>query len=91
MVTIAALAEKEELPLRGLDVHAEGVVGRRPDGRFGFTAIEQNVRLETDREHEDVARALVARAEDGCLVSASLDVPVATNVEVNARPTPRPA
>lgn len=83
-VTIAALAEHERLPLRDLDVSAEGVVGRRADGRFGFLRIEQHVRLETDEEHEVAARALVARAEAGCLVSVSLDLPVETTVDVRS-------
>jgi peroxiredoxin-like protein len=81
-VTIAALAERERLPLSGLDVRAEGVVGRRHDGRFGFLRIDQHVDLETDEAHEDAARALVARAEAGCLVSASLDLPVETTIDV---------
>lgn len=81
-VTIAALADHERLPLRGLDVRAEGVVGRRHDGRFGFLRIEQHVDLETDEAHEDAARALVAKAEAGCLVAASLDLPVETTIDV---------
>jgi len=87
-VTIAALAERERLPLRDLSIHAEGVVGRRHDGRFGFVRIEQAVELETDREQEAAARALVARAEEGCLVSASLDLPVLSTIHVR---TPTPA
>jgi organic hydroperoxide reductase OsmC/OhrA len=83
-VTIVALSEHERLPLRGLDVRAEGVVGRRDDGRLGFLRIEQRVRLETDNGHEDAARALVGKAEAGCLVSISLDLPVVTTVEVRA-------
>ena len=84
-VTIAALAEREQLPLRALDVRAEGVVGRRVDGRFGFVRLEQSVDLETDGEHEEAARALVAKAESGCLVSVSLDLPVETTVAVHVR------
>ena len=83
-VTIVALAERDQLPLRDLSVSAEGVVGRRPDGRFGFVRIEQTVELTTDAGHEDAARTLVAKAEDGCLVTVSLDVPVQTTVEVRA-------
>jgi len=83
-VTIAALAEHEQLPLRSLDVRAEGVVGRRADGRFGFVRIEQAVELETDAGHEDAARAIVEKAEEGCLVSVSLDLPVETAVDVRA-------
>lgn len=81
-VTIAALADGQQLPLRNLDVRAEGVVGRRPDGRFGFVKIEQAVDLETDTEHEDAARALIAKAEEGCLVSVSLALPIETTVHV---------
>ena len=87
-VTIAALAEREQLPVRGLSVQAEGVVGRRPDGRFGFVRIEQTVELKTDHGYEGTARALVAKAEDTCLVTVSLDLPVETAVEISA---PAPA
>ena len=87
-VTIVAMAERQQLPLRGLSVHADGVVGRRTDGRFGFVRIEQTVEVRTDPGYEDAARALVAEAEDGCLVTVSLDLPVETAVEVR---TPLPA
>jgi organic hydroperoxide reductase OsmC/OhrA len=90
-VTIAALAEHERLPLRELDVRAEGVVGRRADGRFGFLRIEQQVNLETDDGYEDAARALVAKAEAGCLVAVSLDLPVETSVDVRIPLAVRPA
>ena len=87
-VTIAALAEREQLPMRGLSIQAEGVVGRRPDGRFGFVRIEQTVALKTDHGYEGTARALVAKAEDNCLVTVSLDLPVETALEIS---TPLPA
>ena len=83
-VTVAALAEAQQLPLHNLDVHAEGLVGKRDDGRFGFTKIEQTVELETDSEQQDAARALVAKAEETCLVSVSLALPVETTVVVRA-------
>jgi organic hydroperoxide reductase OsmC/OhrA len=89
--TIAALAERATLPLRSLDVHAEGVVGRRADGRFGFIRIEQTVEVETEPGCEDAVRELVARAEEGCLVAVSLDLPVETAVEVRAPAEPAPA
>jgi organic hydroperoxide reductase OsmC/OhrA len=59
-----------------------GAVGRRADGRFGFVRIEQAVELETDDGHEAAARALVEKAEEGCLVAVSLDLPVETSVAV---------
>jgi peroxiredoxin-like protein len=82
-VTIAALAERAELPLRALEVRSDGVVGRRPDGRFGFVRIDQQVRVSTERGFEAIARRLVEEAEAGCLVSVSLDVPVETAVDVD--------
>lgn len=81
-VTIAALAERDQLPLHSLSVRAEGIVGRRPDGRFGFVRIEQTVELETEADLAGAARELVARAEEGCLVTVSLDLPVHTTVGV---------
>lgn len=83
-VTIAALAEQEAVPLRALSVRAEGVAGRRPDGRFGFVRIEQSVDLETETGYEDAASALAGRAERTCLVSVSLDLPVETTLHVKA-------
>ena len=88
-VTIVALAEREKLPVRGLSVHADGVVGRRPDGRFGFVRLKQTVELDTDPGYEDAARTVIARAEDGCLVTVSLDLLVETTVEIRA-PLPVP-
>lgn len=81
-VTIAALADQQGVLLANLDVRAEAVVGRRPDGRFGFSAIEQLVRVELDDDDEAGARALVAKAEETCLVAVSVDVPVTTTIEV---------
>jgi organic hydroperoxide reductase OsmC/OhrA len=83
-VTIASLAEHARLPLLGLAVRAEGVAGRRTDGRFGFVRIEQTVELSTETAWAEAARELVARAEESCLVSVSLDLPVETTVEVRA-------
>jgi organic hydroperoxide reductase OsmC/OhrA len=83
-VTIAALAERAQLPLAELSVRAEGVVGRREDGRFGFVRIEQTVELATEAASAEDARELVATAGRTCLVSVSLDLPVQTTVEVHA-------
>ena len=49
--------------------------------------IEQTVTLETEAGQEQAARALVAKAEDGCLVTVSLDLPVETTIDVRT-PTP---
>lgn len=81
-VTIAALAEREQLPLQELSVQAEGVAGSRPDGRFGFVRIEQTVGVSIDDEHEDAVRTVIAKAEETCLVAVSLALPVQTTIEM---------
>src|SRR5437763_15411419 len=67
-VGIVRFAESADVPLRSLDVSAEGVVGQRDDGRFGFTRLEQVVELVTEPGHEATARELIQRAEETCLV-----------------------
>jgi peroxiredoxin-like protein len=84
-VTVAALAERDGLTLHGLSVNAEGVVGRRPDGRFGFVRIVQTVLVDVEAKDEAAVAALVAKAEDTCLISVSLDLPVDTHVEIRPR------
>jgi organic hydroperoxide reductase OsmC/OhrA len=83
-VTIVALAERQGVALHGLDVRADGVVGRRDDGRFGFTAIEQTVDVTTGPEHEEAVRALVEKSEETCLVAVSLNIPVHSTVTVHS-------
>lgn len=82
-VTFTGLAERAGLGYAGLAIDADGVCGRREDGRFGFTRIE--LRLELESDDVDEARRLVAQAEENCLVSASLSLPVETAVEVRQR------
>ena len=84
-VTIAALAEREQLALHDLSVSAEGIVGHRPDGRFGFVRIEQTVRIDVDAADQQAALMAAAKAEEQCLVTASLDLPVETRIELRPR------
>lgn len=81
-VGIARLAAAAEVQLFDLSVLAEGTVTQRPDGRFGFTKIEQRVELEVAAGQETPAREIVARAEAACLVAASLDVTIDTTLVV---------
>jgi organic hydroperoxide reductase OsmC/OhrA len=81
-VTFTGLAERDGLAYAGLKVDGTGVCGKRDDGRFGFTRLELHLELETDPADEARARALAEKAEDTCLVSASLDLPVDTVVAV---------
>jgi organic hydroperoxide reductase OsmC/OhrA len=81
-VTFTGLAAKAGLTYSALCVDADGVCGRRADGRFGFTRILLRLQLITDRSQEEEARRLAEQAEQDCLVSASLDLPVETEIEV---------
>jgi organic hydroperoxide reductase OsmC/OhrA len=81
-VTLLAIAERRGLPIRELRVGAAGHVRQRHDARFGFAEIELQVFLVTDAGREDEARAAVEAAELGCLIAASLDVPVRVSLEL---------
>jgi organic hydroperoxide reductase OsmC/OhrA len=82
-VTFTGLAAKTGLTYTGLTIDADGVCGRRDDDRFGFTRILFTVKIETDDAAE--AHRLAEQAEENCLVSASLDLPVETVIEANPR------
>ena len=49
-VTLVAVAERRDLPLRSLHVSGTGHLTQRDDGRFGFVAIELTAAIRTD-EH----------------------------------------
>jgi uncharacterized OsmC-like protein len=85
-VTRQGIAERRGLPLFRLAVRGEGVVGRRDDGRFGFTRIELAVEIRTEPGNEELARQVAHEAEEGCLVAASLAVPLEATVEVEVEP-----
>jgi organic hydroperoxide reductase OsmC/OhrA len=81
----SGLAARDGLAYTGLTVDGDGVVGRRADGRFGFTRLQLRVELETDPSQAEHARELAEQAEQTCLVSVSLDLPVKTVIEVRRR------
>jgi lipoyl-dependent peroxiredoxin len=82
-VTFTGLAAKAGLACSKLQVDADGICGRRSDGRLGFTRILLTFKIETDDAAG--ARRLAEQAEGSCLVSASLDLPVETVIEVIRR------
>src|SRR6266496_1665582 len=86
-VTFTGLAARAGLSYTSLRVEGDGIAGTRSDGRFGFTRLLLRLDLETDPADEAQARALAEEAERTCLVSASLDLPVETLIEVR-RPSP---
>jgi organic hydroperoxide reductase OsmC/OhrA len=81
-VTFTGLAERAELRYAGLRVDADGVCGRRSDGRFGFTRIMLRLALQTDPADAEQARSLAEQAEASCLVTVSLDLPVELAIEI---------
>ena len=54
----------------------------RADGRFGFTRLLLRLEVETEAADTAEARRLAEEAEETCLVSVSLDLPVETVIEV---------
>jgi organic hydroperoxide reductase OsmC/OhrA len=81
-VTLLAVAERRDVPLRQLDVAGNGTVTQRADGRFGFTEVVLAVRLHTDPGREADAAACVEAAELGCLVAASVDFPIRVELDL---------
>ena len=84
-VTFTGLAARASLTYTSLTVDADGTAGQRPDGRFGFTRLVLRLDVETEPADADNARRLADKAEQTCLVSASLNLPVETVIEVGHR------
>lgn len=84
-VTFTGLAGRAGLNYTSLKVDGDGVAGRRSDGRFGFTRLHLRLEVETDPSEEVRTRVLGHEAEQNCLVSASLDLPVETTIVVRHR------
>jgi organic hydroperoxide reductase OsmC/OhrA len=85
-VTFTGLAARTGLVYTKLTVDGDGVAGMRSDGRFGFTHLLLRLEIETGETQE--ARQLAEKAEATCLVSASLNLPVETLIEVRRPSTP---
>jgi organic hydroperoxide reductase OsmC/OhrA len=83
-LTLAAVAEKRQIPLLDVSIGATGHMGRRRDGRLGFTVIELDVVVETSAEAEKALRAAAKLAQEHCLIGQALDVPVHVALEVTA-------
>ena len=84
-VTLLAIAESRRMQLLDLSVDGTGHVERRADGRFGFIAIELEVRLAVTPEEAETAERVARYAKDACLISLALSTPVDVHVHVEAR------
>lgn len=80
-VTFTGLAARAGVAYSGLTVEADGVAGMREDGRFGFTRLV--LRLLVVGDEDGKLRQLAERAEESCLVSASLALPVDVEIDVS--------
>jgi organic hydroperoxide reductase OsmC/OhrA len=81
-VTFTGLAERAGLAFDDLTVDGDGVAGRREDGRFGFTRLLLELHVAVDPGDVALARELAEKADETCLVSVSLDLPVETRFDV---------
>ena len=81
-ITLAGIAEQRGLPLHGLNVSGDGVVGMRDDGQFGFTRMRFRVAVKTDAGQEELACEVARKAEEDCLVAVSVDLSIELEVEV---------
>lgn len=86
-VTLVAVLEQRDLPLRDLNVTGTGHVTARDDGRFGFVAIELTATVGTDGPSVEAVRHAAKYAERACMVTLALDVPVHIDVVVEPVPT----
>jgi organic hydroperoxide reductase OsmC/OhrA len=83
-LTLAAVAERREAPLLDAVVTATGHMSRRDDGRFGFTVIEIDALLETIPGGDQAVASAATAAEQLCLITQALDVPVHVGVDVKS-------
>jgi peroxiredoxin-like protein len=83
-VTLVAVASRANVPLRDLAISAEGAAGRDNREPFGFKGIRLDVTMATEPGREDDLRQAAGRAEDACIVSAALQIPVRLELTVSA-------
>lgn len=92
-LTLAAIAERRDVPLHTVEVAATGHVERAAGGGYGFTVIELDVELATDFGRELEAEEVARLAKRYCVVGRALEVPVHVTVEVRtlSQPSRSPA
>jgi organic hydroperoxide reductase OsmC/OhrA len=81
-VTLLAVAEQKGIDLHDLDVEGIGHLELRPNGRFGFIAIELVTTLHVDLESREPAERAARHAKDVCIVGSALDTPVDLELHV---------
>lgn len=80
--TLRSVAQKVQLPFTALSVDAIGTVDRR-NGRVRFTSIDLHGRIVLGEGGDPaLARRVLEKSEQACLISASLSTPVRLEIEV---------
>lgn len=85
-VTFVAIAERVPVAFDALRVDGVGHVERRADGRVGFVAIELDVHAEVPAREVHDTEIAARRAQELCIVSLALDVPLQVELEVVPSP-----
>jgi organic hydroperoxide reductase OsmC/OhrA len=83
-VTFTGLAQRSELTFTTLTVDADGVAGKREDGRFGFTRLALELHVEVDPADRELARELAQKSKETCLVTVSFDLPTDAVIDVRS-------
>lgn len=83
-VTFTGIAKRHQLAFSELEIRGDGVAGQRHGGRFGFTRVELQFRLEVGPDDVAEAERLARLAEETCLVSASFALPVGVSLCVRS-------
>jgi peroxiredoxin-like protein len=82
LFTLRAVAQASRIEFTSLELSGEGTVDRR-DGGMRFTEIVLRPRLKLPAgADENKARRVLEKSEKGCLVTASLSVPVRLEPEI---------
>lgn len=81
-VTFTGLVERAGVSLASLHVDGSGICSTRDDGRFGFTSVQLQLRAVVPPGDVDTAMRLAHQAEEQCLVSASMALPVTAEIDV---------
>jgi organic hydroperoxide reductase OsmC/OhrA len=84
-LTFKAIAKRRDLPVEGIELHANGRLGNVPQQGLGFVAIELQVVIDTTTEHGGAVEAAAHRAHEHCLVGRALSVPIVLALDVRAR------
>ena len=89
-LTMIAVANYRDVPLRSVRVDATGHVERK-NHLYKLALLELDVHAETDAGREHDVEHVAVMAHEGCVVGQALDVPVRLEINTQAAGAPMPA